>query len=365
MAEALVQAYEGLVASRGLTPDDAQRDVVQRLQQLAAALAQPSTPGLLQRLRLRRTVQQAARGAYLWGRVGRGKTLLMDLLQAQLPAGVSRRVHFHAFMREVHDRLTTLRGRSDPLREVAREVAGDCRLLCLDELIVTDIGDAMILHGLLQALLAQGVALVITSNTPPRELYAGGLQRERFLPAIELLAAQLDVIELDGGTDYRLRQLEQAGTWIQGEGAAAEARLLALFTQLAGGAPHTVGGTTLLEGRQVPRRRAADGIEWFDFTALCDGPRGTHDYLALATRARTLFVSGVPQLDALHDDAARRFISLVDVAYDAGLTLVIGAATGTTSIYQGTRLAAEFQRTVSRLIEMQSRDYLARARCRR
>lgn len=365
MAEALVQAYEGLVASRGLTPDDAQREVLQRLQRLATTLTDAPRPGLLQRLGLRRTTPQLPRGAYLWGRVGRGKTLLMDLLQTQLPAGVSRRVHFHAFMREVHDRLTALRGRSDPLRDVAREVAGDCRLLCLDELLVTDIGDAMILHGLLRALLAQGVALVVTSNTPPRELYAGGLQRERFLPAIDLLATQLEVIELDGGTDYRLRQLEQAGTWIQGDDTAAQARLLTLFAQLAGGSPHTVGGTTQLEGRQVPRQRAADGIEWFDFAALCDGPRGTHDYLALAARAHTLFVSGVPQLEARHDDAARRFISLVDVAYDAGLTLVVGAATHTAGVYHGTRLAAEFQRTVSRLIEMQSRDYLARARCRR
>ena len=365
MAETLVQAYERLIATRSLTPDSAQLAVAQQLNQLATQLQSRPQRSLLQRLGLQRSPVQSPRGIYLWGPVGRGKTLLMDLLQAQLPSGSSKRVHFHSFMREVHAELATLRGTADPLRRVARQLIGSAQLLCLDELFVTDIGDAMILHGLLDALLTQGIALVITSNTPPHALYAGGLQRERFLPAIDLLQQRLDVVELDGGLDYRLRQLEQAGTWIQGNDAVARQRLHDLFTQLAGGSPQHGGGTTTIEGRQVPRLRAAEGIEWFEFAALCEGARGTHDYLALVSRSRTLFVSNVPCMDALQDDAARRFISLVDVAYDAGITLVIGAAAAPADLYAGTRLAADFQRTTSRLIEMQSRDYLANSRCAR
>ena len=363
MTQTLVQAYERLIAGRSLTPDPAQLHVAQHLGQLAERLLHPPRRTVWQRLGLQRKPTLAPRGVYLWGPVGRGKTLLMDLLQSQLPAGVSKRVHFHGFMRDVHAELARLPHTTEPLRSVARQLIGPARLLCLDELFVSDIGDAMILHGLLDALLSQGITLLITSNTAPNNLYAGGLQRERFLPAIDLLQRQLDVVELDGGLDYRLRRLEQAGTWIQGDAAQARQRLDSLFNQLAEGSAQDGGGHTTLEGRQVPRLRAAKDIEWFEFAALCEGARGSHDYLALVSRSRTLFVSNVPRMDALQDDAARRFISLVDVAYDAGITLVIGAATTATDLYAGTRLAADFQRTTSRLIEMQSRDYLAKSRC--
>ena len=365
MSDALVQAYSRLVASRGLTPDPAQRHVAQRLGELAGQLLHPPQRTVWQRLGLQRKPLPAPRGVYLWGPVGRGKTLLMDLLYAQLPVGLGKRVHFHGFMRDVHAELARLSHTAEPLRSVAQQLIGTARLLCLDELFVSDIGDAMILHGLLDALVSQGITLLITSNAPPDQLYAGGLQRERFLPAIDLLQRQLDVIALDGGLDYRLRQLEQAGTWIQGTGPEAQQRLGSLFDQLAEGSAQDSGGHTALEDRQVPRLRAAKGIEWFEFAALCEGARGSHDYLALVSRSRTLFVSGVPRMDALQDDAARRFIALVDVAYDAGITLVIGAATTATELYAGTRLAADFQRTTSRLIEMQSLDYLAKSRCAR
>ena len=356
----LTQAYEQLLLQRELIADEAQRNVVQRLDQLATAINSTRSSRWLP-IWLSPAVA-APRGVYLWGSVGRGKTLLMDLLQSGLPAGSSRRLHFHVLMREVHDTLAQLSGQQRPLQQVAKSIAGQARLLCLDELLVNDIGDAMILHGLLAALQQHGVALVITSNQPPSGLYRNGLQRERFLPAIELLNTQLDVLELAGAVDYRLRQLQQAGTYVMQAHQQQVPQLAALFAQLAGDAPAHSEATLAIEGRHIPVRRAAAGIAWFEFSALCEGARSTADYLALATRLHTVFVSNVPQLDALHDDAARRFISLVDVLYDSGVTLVVGAAVAPNQLYQGSRLASEFARTVSRLIEMGSDEYLRRAR---
>ena len=356
----LLTAYEHLVAQRGLTDDPLQRAVIPRLDKLASELLAVGKPRPLRRwLRL---PPVTARGIYLWGHVGRGKTLLMDLLQSALPQGCSRRLHFHVLMREVHDLLAAMPQQQSPLQEVARQLSGDLRLLCLDELLVTDIGDAMILHGLLAALQQHGVSLMITSNQPPTGLYRNGLQRERFLPAIDLLSTTLDVIELSGPVDYRLRQLQQAGTYVLLHSPQDEQALNDLFTQLAGEARAQTDTSLTLEGRSVACKRLADGIAWFEFAALCEGTRSTSDYLALASQMHTLFVSGVPQMDALQDDAARRFVSLVDVLYDQGITLVLGAAVAPTALYQGSRLSGEFARTVSRLIEMGSADYLGRAR---
>jgi cell division protein ZapE len=359
-APSLTEAYEQLLVRRGLIADEAQRAVVRRLAKLADDINTPRSsrwlPGWLS------PPLAAPRGVYLWGSVGRGKTLLMDLLQAGVPAGSSRRLHFHVLMREVHDTLAQLPGRQRPLQQVARSIAGEARLLCLDELLVNDIGDAMILHGLLAALQQHGVALVVTSNQPPSGLYRNGLQRERFLPAIELLSTQLDVLELAGAVDYRLRQLQQAGTYVMQADQQQAPQLAALFARLAGDAPAHCDITLTIEGREIPVRRAAAGIAWFEFSALCEGARSTSDYLALATHLHTVFVSHVPQLDALHDDAARRFVSLVDVLYDSGVTLVVGAAVAPNQLYQGSRLAGEFARTVSRLIEMGSEEYLRRTR---
>jgi cell division protein ZapE len=298
------------------------------------------------------------RGIYLWGGVGRGKTFLMDLFHANL-AVPARRTHFHRFMHEVHARLRELRELPDPLQQVARDVAADCRVLCFDELYVTDVADAMILAGLFGALVEAGVTLVITSNAAPRDLYRDGLQRQRFVPAIELIERQTDVINVDGGTDYRLRQLERAPLFISTRTYDAD-RLLAQRFEAIAGDPGDAGGTLEVEGRDIAVRQRHAGVIWFDFDALCAGPRSQADYIEIARSFHTVVISGVPRFDASRDDEARRFISLVDEFYDRGVKLVASADGPLISLYQGERLAFEFQRTASRLTEMQTHAYLER-----
>ena len=355
-------AYLRLVRERGLVADEGQHAVVRHLARLADSLASAPQPSTLRRSLARRFTRFALptpRGVYLWGKVGRGKTWLLDLFLAQLPATQRERSHFHHFMRDVHRELAAIGHAERPLDRVAAGIAARTRVLCLDELFVADIGDAMILHGLFAALLREGVVLLTSSNLPPDALYAGGLQRERFLPAIELLKARLDVIELAGGTDFRLRHFEQADTYVLDAAPDAAGQLATLFDSLAEGAV-TEGGAMTVEGRRIPVLRAASGMGWFDFSALCDGPRSALDYIEIARELHTVFVTGVPVLDALHDDAARRFVTLVDEFYDRGVKLVLGAAAPPPQLYVGDRLTASFERTVSRLIEMRSRDYLAR-----
>jgi cell division protein ZapE len=370
-AAQLRQAYERLVRERGLVADPAQRAIVDRLADLAERLAANPPAGPLRRAVARRFPRSlplgAPRGLYLWGGVGRGKTWLMDLFHNHVGIEARSRSHFHHFMRDVHGALAGLDRRANPLDLVARQIAAGSRLVCLDELVVSDIGDAMILHGLLAGLLREGVTLVITSNLPPAGLYQGGLQRERFLPVIALLESRLDVVELAGSTDYRLRHLEHASTYVLTGAADAGARLQALFERLAndgdGAAPvgHTPAGDAMIvEDRPIPLLRAASGMAWFDFAALCEGPRSQLDYIEIARELHTVFVTGVPVMDELHDDAARRFIALVDEFYDCNVKLVVGAAAEPTRLYRGERLKFAFERTISRLIEMRSREYLAR-----
>jgi cell division protein ZapE len=275
------------------------------------------------------------------------------------------RSHFHHLMRDVHNHEAGIMRTTRPLEHVARWIAARSRLLCLDELFISDIGDAMILHGLLAGLLREGVTLVVTSNVPPSGLYAGGLQRERFLPAIALLETHLQVVHMGDGVDYRLRQLEQASTYVVGSDAEATARLGALFERLAneernGGGRASGTREMRVEGRAIPVLKAASGMAWFEFAALCEGPRSQLDYIEIARELHTVFLSGVPVLTALQDDAARRFIALVDEFYDRSVKLVIGAAAEPPELYAGERLAFAFERTASRLIEMRSREYLAR-----
>lgn len=298
-------------------------------------------------------------GLYLWGPVGTGKTFLMDLLAEHLGPAARRR-HFHRFMQEVHERLAGLRHRPDPLAEVSAALAAEAPVFCLDELAVHDIADAMLLAGLFGGLLDRGTALVVTSNLPPHRLYEGGLQRQRFMPAIALIEQRLRVIEVNGGTDYRLRALEQAPLYFDctepGSDQALEERFAAVAGRVAGNA-----AALCLQGRQVPVRRAADGVAWFDFQVLCGGPRGQADYTELSRTHHTVLISNLPVLTASDDDAARRFIHLVDEFYDRGVKLVLSAAAPPESLYRGERLAHDFLRTASRLTEMRSHEYLARA----
>lgn len=356
-------AYARLVRERGLVDDAAQRAVVERLADLADAIEAAPVPSALRRKLARAFPRRFAlptpRGIYLWGRVGRGKTWLLDLFLAQLTPESRLRSHFHHFMRDVHQGLAALGQVERPLEQIASRIARGTRVLLLDELYVADIGDAMILHGLFAALLREGVVLAISSNWPPDLLYSGGLQRERFLPAIALLASRLDVVELAGATDYRLRHLENASTYLLESVPDCGQRLAALFETLAEGAVRE-GGSLRIEGRDIPLRRSASGMAWFEFPALCDGPRSQIDYMEIAQEMHTVFITGVPVLHAQQDDAARRFVALVDEFYDRGVKLVLGAAAPPTALYTGERLRAAFERTASRLIEMRSRDYLAR-----
>lgn len=355
------ERYQQGVKAHRWENDPAQRPALAELDRIHQAVHArlDQRQGLLGRLRQTFSgPREPVRGLYLWGQVGRGKTFLMDLLVEGLPPQVVHRRHFHRFMAEVHDALRALGHRADPLPQVADEIARNTRVLCLDECIVQDIGDAMILGGLLAALFAREVSLVTTSNTEPAQLYAGGLQRARFLPAIELIQHHCQVLMLDSTTDWRLRALEQAPIYQYPPSAAAERILARLFSDYAEGTVHE-HGTLQINARPIPVRRHADNIAWFDFTALCEGPRAVTDYIALGKRFPVVMISGVPQFGPDANDPAKRFIHLVDEFYDRRVKLVLSAAAPIIELYDGERLRAEFERTASRLIEMQSQDYLA------
>ncbi|MDE2221425.1 MAG: AFG1 family ATPase, partial [Gammaproteobacteria bacterium] len=321
---------------------------------------------LFGRLRRRvwpRSADEPLRGLYLWGGVGRGKTWLMDLFYDSLGGAARRRQHFHQLMRDMHAALAAIRGREAPLQIVARRMARRASLWCLDELQVDDIADAMLLGTLFEALLRERVTLVFTSNVPPAGLYRDGLQRARFLPAIALLEERLDLVEIDAGSDYRLRQLRQAPIYLDQADPATATRFAALYGKLAGA--HGESSRHLdLGGRSVTAQRRTGGVVWFSFATLCGGARSTDDYALLADTFHTVLVSDIPVLEAAHDDAARRLINLVDEFYDRGVKLVVSAAAAPADLYRGERLAFEFRRTTSRLIEMQSESYLARAHAR-
>ncbi|GAB4350146.1 MAG: cell division protein ZapE [Gammaproteobacteria bacterium] len=343
-----------------LVSDASQAAAVEHLQRLYDDLlkAGPIRPGgRLGRWFQRR--RELPKGLYFWGGVGRGKTYLMDTFYECLPFEDKLRIHFHRFMRRVHDDLATLDRQADPLKAIAGRIARRTRVLCLDEFIVIDIGDAMLLSGLLHGLVEEGVALVATSNTPPDELYRNGLQRARFLPAIDLLKRHTEVVNVDGGIDYRLRALERAEIYHFPLDEAADLSLRRTFEEVAPESGEE-GVVLQIEGRPLKTALHADGVVWFEFDELCDGPRGTGDYIELSRCYQTVLLSRVPRLGEGSNDQARRFISLVDEFYDRNVKLVISAEVDVDELYSGTLLAAEFERTRSRLHEMQSHDYLAR-----
>ncbi|MCU0870122.1 MAG: cell division protein ZapE, partial [Burkholderiales bacterium] len=352
--DALAAAFDARAAELGFTLDATQRAAIAHFARLDADLIRVARAEASW-TRLLKGAPPAPRSLYLWGGVGRGKSFLMDTWFDRAPVARRRRVHFHRFMQEIHARLRALQGETDPLKRVARDVADDARLLCLDEFQVTDIGDAMLMAGLLDGLVATRVTVVTTSNTPPSRLYEHGLQRDNFLPAIRLIERNFDIVELDHGVDYRQRLLEKAATWKTPPGPDADAALAEIFAGLAGetggrarfdapGAdgdaasmvdpdartwadPRPVRGRTIrIEGRPIAVRQLAPGVAWFDFDALCDGPRAQADYIELARHFHTVLISRVPRFDGPADaNRMRRFTWLVDEFYDRRVKLVVSA----------------------------------------
>lgn len=352
-------AYAAGVSEGRWQADPAQQPVLAALDRIAGQLRQAQTRTLWQRwLRHWRPAAPVA-GLYLWGGVGRGKTFLTDLLAEHAGTVPQRRWHFHRFMVEVHHRLRALPDTADTVAVVADQLADELRLLVLDEFFVSDIADAMILGRLLERLFARGVTLVTTSNIAPAGLYRDGLQRARFLPAIALLESHCQVLKLDSPHDYRLRQLTRAATYLTPADDVAEAQLAGHFAQLAGGCPRE-SGPLAINDRPIPIKAMAEGLVWFDFADLCDGPRAATDYIEIARDFHTVLVSQVPLFDGQRENAARRFVHLVDELYDRNVNLLVSAAAEPPWLYTGEKLAGEFARTASRLIEMRSAEYLAR-----
>lgn len=305
--------------------------------------------------------RELVRGLYFWGGVGRGKTYLMDNFFESLPFDQKLRAHFHRFMRRVHAELKKLDGKKNPLKLVADIIAAEACVICFDEFFVSDITDAMILGTLMEELFARGVTLVATSNIVPDELYKDGLQRARFLPAIDLLNKHTLVVNVDGGVDYRLRALEQAELYHHPLGVSADESLACSFKSLVpSGAEVRSGQEIEVEGRMILCRCVSEGVIWFDFVELCDGPRSQNDYIELAREYHSVILSNVPALGREKDDQARRFVNLVDEFYDRQVKLIISAELPLGELYSTGKLDFVFQRTVSRLLEMQSHEYLAK-----
>lgn len=359
------QRYEADLQHADFSFDPAQALAVDKLQQLhdTLLLNSPDKTSWLEKwLPSRKAENKPVKGLYFWGGVGRGKTYLMDAFYDGLPFEQKMRAHFHRFMQRVHRDLRQLTGQKNPLHKVAEQIASEARVICFDEFFVSDITDAMILAGLFEQLFVCGVTLVATSNIEPDGLYKDGLQRARFLPAIALIKEHTEVVNVDGGVDYRLRALEQAELYHFPLDTAADESLRASFNSLNPDAEHGEEDVTIeIEGRPIKARFLSDDVVWFDFKALCDGPRSQNDYIELARIFHAVLISNVPQMTAATDDQARRFVNMVDEFYDRNVKLVISAEVALAQLYSGGRLSFEFDRTRSRLLEMQSHDYLAEA----
>ncbi|MGB0155968.1 MAG: cell division protein ZapE [Luminiphilus sp.] len=355
-----LQRYEKELAAGTLLEDPAQAEAIGQLDELHSRLCArlARERGLSARVaRWMGRPRVPEQGLYLWGGVGRGKTHLMDIFFDALPFERKLRVHFHRFMQRVHNALTEHGGAKNPLEQVAEDIADDAMVLCFDEFFVSDIGDAMILAGLIDALFRRGVTLVATSNIPPADLYRDGLQRSRFLPAIALLESHLQVTHLDSTTDYRFRTLSRADLWHVPHEDSARASLEEYFTSLTG---RPVGDAVVIEvnQRQLPLIAGATGVAWFDFGTLCEDARSASDYVEIAREYHTVLIENIPAIGKDREDAARRFVNLVDEFYDRNVKLIATAAEPPESLYVGTRLAFEFERTVSRLQEMRTQEYL-------
>jgi cell division protein ZapE len=347
--------YEQALSQRGFTADRAQQRAVDRLQEAYDEWVEYRS----QRSNsLKRFINRPVlpRGIYLWGGVGRGKSFLMDSFYLVIPVVRKTRLHFHEFMRGVHRQLDELKGVADPLDEVARRIAKKYRLICFDEFHVSDIADAMILYNLLTALFENGVSFVMTSNYEPDALYPDGLHRDRMLPTIALIKEKMDVINVDGGIDYRKRALERVTAYHTPLGPMTDIAMLDAFERVADTADEEP--RVLVEGRIIPCLRRAGSVIWFDFATLCGSPRSQNDYLDIASRFQIVFLTAVPMMSAAMASEARRFTWLIDVLYDHKIKLVMSAEVPPEELYREGMMAAEFQRTVSRIIEMQSRSYM-------
>lgn len=348
--------YERLLDAGEILPDPDQHQLVLAFERLWQELQAGTEQSFLKSLALRKP--RNIKGLYIWGGVGRGKTWLMDLFYDSLPFEEKQRIHFHRFMQRIHTSLKKLPNERDPLVTIARNWAQECRVLCLDEFFVSDIADAMLLAGLLRTLFDNGVTLVTTSNLAPQDLYRDGLQRAKFLPAIDMLQKHTRVINLGGEMDFRLRILEQSEIYHWPLDSQAESNLAASFARMAAGVEFDK--ELLINDRPMQTLQRGDGVAWFEFAELCEKPRGSIDYIEIARAFNTVLISGVPQMNEEDSDISRRFIIMIDEFYDRGVKLLLSAETSVENLYQGQRLAFEFERTRSRLTEMQTHDYLAR-----
>ena len=358
-----LQVYLAAIDSGELDADDKQLQVMQLLQSVAdELLAHPPKPvtgkGFFSRFFKSEEKPVKVQGLYLWGGVGRGKTLLTDMFFRHVPIEAKRRIHFHRFMRDIHHELRELGEIENPLDVIADRWIGDCRLLVLDEMHVNDITDAMLIGGLLTSLFDRGLTMITTSNVHPDNLYKDGLQRSRFLPAIEQIKQHTKVHDMAGETDYRLRVLENADIYHDSDNTGSRALMQENFTELTRN--ESVSDTPLkVNGRDIPVVSKAETAVWFNFDALCNTPRSTHDYIEIATLFSTVFISDIEILDENRNDEARRLVNLIDELYDRSVNVVISAEAVPESLYTGTRLSFEFVRAASRLREMQTRDYIA------
>ena len=356
-ASGMLDAYHALLATRGYVADAAQLRAAQALQDLYTNLLafKVNRGSTFKRLL---APPKPPQGVYFWGGVGRGKSFLMDCFFESVPYRRKKRIHFHAFMQQIHRDLDKFKGEPDPMLKIAEQVAKETRLLCFDEFHVSDIADAMILGRLLEGLVRHGVVLVMTSNYPPDRLYPNGLHRESFLPAIALLNKHLDVFEVEAGIDYRLRALEQVEIYHHPADDAAEKKMLDYFRMVAGEEGKR-GGQIEVLGREIATIRRGHGVIWFDFRTLCGGPRSQNDYLEISRGYHTVLLSGIPKMSVHQASEARRFTWLVDVFYDHKVKLIATADCAADDLYTEGTQASEFKRTVSRLTEMNSREYLA------
>ena len=344
-------------------PDKHQETTLAHFDRLAHELAVSdllNTDGLLPLIqrRLRLKVRKSPTGIYLWGSVGRGKTMMMDVFFDTVPGKRKRRVHFHRFMLELHQRLKLMQHQKAPLMQVSREIGKDVALLCLDEFFVSDIGDAMVLSQLLHGLANNGLTLVFTSNTKPDQLYKDGFQRDRFLPAINLIEDHSVVVRLDGNADYRLELLDRSDVYLTPNDAVAQKQMQSLFTHMVSTLPVAAGSITVND-RPIRPRTHGEGVIWFEFSELCEGPRSKADYAELSRSYHTILISGIPQLKDSQGGIVRRFIELIDELYDRRVKVIVSAERCPEDLYSGKRLSAPFSRTISRLNEFQSGAYLS------